>query len=266
LRSSPRCYFDGEDFVDSLPHRGKGTFLLGQLPDGEVYECSDCGLVFSPKQDKAEYLKIYTDPGRYFDVSVSVGYNSFEDRYEHDYAVSEPRLRNLTQRMNGEKTALDVGCGNCALISRLRQIGLNAFGVDLDSFSANRGMQMIGGAEIQIGDYLELKFPHTFDVILFTDSFEHFLYPSSYVQRTAGLISPGGLVVIEMPDSDCDDYRRDKLHWRHIKPKEHPFLYQQHHIEALFESHGFKVVDAVYTIPGRVIYYLRASDADHSHS
>jgi len=264
--TAPRCYFDGDDFKLSLPHNRGDVELIGKLEDGDVFECRDCGLVFSPKQDKASYLSLYSDPGRYFDTSVSVGYDSFEDRYAHDFMVSEVRLRNLTQRLDGEKTALDVGCGNCALIGRLQQIGLKMFGVDLDTFSVNKGLQRVLPVEIQIGDYLDVQFPIKFDVILFTDSFEHLLYPSSYVQRTAKLIAPGGIIVIEMPDTDCDGYRKDPLHWRHVKPKEHPFLYQQHHIESLFDPYGFKVVDVVYTIPGRVIYYLRSPDANNASS
>lgn len=257
----PACYFDDADWAKSLPHHGKGVACLGPSDGGEVFECLDCGLVFSPKTSKEEYIKLYSDPGRYFKTSVSVGYHSFEERYAHDYAVGEVRLRNLIQRMRPsvDATALDVGCGNCALIARLREIGLDAYGADLDSWSVNRGLDQVGGAEIQIGDFLDLQFDRRFGVVLFTDSFEHFLWPSSYVRRAISIVAPKGMIVIETPDTDCDDYRKSRIGWRHVKPREHPFLYQQHHIESLFGPHGFKVIDVVYTIPGRAIYYLRAA-------
>lgn len=255
----PSCYFDDESFADSIPHWRHEVANLGEKDGGAVYECRDCGLVFSPKWNKDEYLELYTTPGRYFQQSVGIGYQTFQDRWNHDYSVGEVRIRNLVMRMSDEQSVLDVGCGNCALLARLKQLGVRTMGVDLDSFSVNAGLPLAGQVDwVQHTDFLSLQVDDPIGVIMFTDSFEHFMYPSTYASHAAALLDPNGMIVIEMPDTDCDSYRLERIAWRHVKPREHPYLYQAHHVSALFEPVGMHIVDTVYTIPGRVIYYLRA--------
>jgi 2-polyprenyl-3-methyl-5-hydroxy-6-metoxy-1,4-benzoquinol methylase len=203
---------------------------------------------------------LYSDPGRYYEESVSVGYGSFPDRFAHDRAIAEVRLKNMRRVFeNPTGKVLDVGCGNCALTSALREAGYDASGVDLDSWShyQSKAYSLIDGVESVCGDYLDYDDNARFDVVMFTDSFEHFLFPKSYAAKTINLLNDDGLVVLEMPDIDSEGWRSGGIKWRHVKPREHPFLYNEDHIRNLFDPEYTEVVQVIHTIPGRAVYYLR---------
>lgn len=247
------CYF-----TNLLSHPSGEVSYVGEKDGCPVFVCVDCGLIFCPKVSYDEYVEIYREPRRYFEVSVSVGYASFEERFEHDYSVAEVRVRNLFEwRKPEEKTVLDVGCGNCALIRRLQECDFEVRGVDLDSWSVQCAAHLVEDLAVDICDVSTLSLKDEFDVIMFTDSFEHLLNPLRVVERVRGLLRQGGLVVIEMPNVDSDGWAKEKIDWRHVKPLEHPFLYARRHVEALFERVGMRVVGVVHTIPGRVVLYLR---------
>lgn len=252
------CYFNSE--LSELPHLTGVVNYLGNKDGIDVYECKDCGLVFVPQVSLDEYLQIYKEPGNYYETSVSIGYRNFNERFEHDYEVSEIRLKNLQSRIiggGGNPRVLDVGCGNCALLKRLRGAGFDAVGVDLDVFSVNRGMKIAKAPEVSISDFIDYSPNGQFDAVLFTDSFEHFLIPHSCAKHAVSMLTDNGILVLEMPDTDCDGFHTDKIRWRHVKPREHPFLYAQRHVESIFAVYGFRIFNTLSTIPGRVVYYLK---------
>jgi len=253
------CYL--RDVIEG--HRDVSVSYKGERDGGHVFECPDCGLVFSPQLNSDEYLRMYKDHGRYFQESVGVGYSSFEERFEHDYEISEVRVKNMREVSTSEPgttRVLDVGCGNCALTRRLTDFGYRVEGVDLDAFSLKMSSHLPvwrnNPPNVHNVDFIDLKSPHRFDVIMFTDSFEHFLYPLTCVNKVEDLLSEGGIVVVEMPDTDCDGWRTLGVEWRHVKPKEHPFLYNLGHVREMFATIGLSLRRALFTIPGRAVLML----------
>lgn len=262
MKGKIECYFSDDHFADLLPHPTGVVACMGDKENGTVYECRDCGLVFVPKKDPQAYLALYSDPKRYFEASVSIGYKTFEERFWHDHSIAEVRVNNLTQMVDGRRgRVLDVGCGNCALLARLAGEGFLVEGVDLDGWSVKRAHQIqeCSCVLVQIGDFLDVRWEDSakFDVVMFTDSFEHFLYPHTCVRHAVDLLSDNGTIVIETPDITSEGYRKQRLNWVHVKPKEHPFLFSLKHIEALFHGTGVRLIRTVFTIPGRAVYYLQ---------
>jgi SAM-dependent methyltransferase len=54
--------------------------------------------------------------------------------------------------------------------------------------------------EVYEGDFLTMSFPNTFDVVLSLGFIEHFADPMEVVKRQVDLLSPGGLLVLEVPN------------------------------------------------------------------
>jgi SAM-dependent methyltransferase len=253
------CYFQS-----LMPHEGGAVSYVGDRDGGSVFMCDECGLVFVPKTDPEQYKRLYTDPGRYYHESVSIGYETFPDRFEHDRQIAEVRIKNLRRAIgnNGKPVrVLDVGCGNCALTESLMGEGFNARGVDLDwwSFRQSRAFKLVHTElEHTCGDFIDYDEREKFDAIMFTDSFEHFLYPQSYAGKAERMLNDGGLAVLEMPDTDSEGWRAERIRWRHVKPREHPFLYNEGHVRCLFEDGcGMEVERVIHTIPGRAVYFVR---------
>ena len=248
-------------FAEMIDHGStKPMFRVGTKDERQVFECSTCGLVHCPQPSEEEYLKLYTDGERYYNMSVGVGYDNFGLRFDHDYKIAEVRAKNLRNRLrNDEEEILDVGCGNGALVRRLSKLGiLHAYGIDIDPWTVEHAKQHSPLLHIRCRNFLDGDLHgETFDAVLFTDSFEHFLRPLTAVRTILGLLRKDGLVVVEMPDTGSAGWWEERLDWCHMKPLEHPFLYNSNHVAALFKHIGMKIVDTIYTIPGRATYYIR---------
>lgn len=240
-----------------IPHRDAQLEFIGVKDGQEVMQCPSCRLVACSTETQDEYLKLYKEAGRYFDL-VGADYDSFEARFKHDFAVSEARFNNLLEYVHGaERALLDVGTGNGALLLRAIEAGYDCHGADLSQWVLDRARYLVPLATLHTGDILDLPFSLKFDIITFIDVFEHFLDPLASAKRVNELLSSAGLVVVETPDTACDGWVHDGLKWPHCKPLEHPFLYAAAHIKAIFGTIGMKLVGKVYTIPGRCTYYFR---------
>ncbi len=246
-----RCFLE-----HLIPHQDAELVTIGVKDCESVMRCKSCGLIACTFAGRDQYLTLYKEASRYFEL-VGAGYTDFEDRFQHDYVVAEPRMRNLMQHASGAMTLLDIGTGNGAFLRRSVEAGFACHGVDLNKWMLDKAQVLVPAAKLQHGEITELTFDTTFDVITFIDVFEHLLNPLEYVKRIDELLNPGGLLVLETPDIASDGWRHHKLEWAHCKPHEHPFLYGKKHIKAIFGSIGLIIVGKVYTIPGRCTYYLR---------
>ena len=230
---------------------------IGTKDDHDVMQCTDCGLIQVEYPDEKEYNKFYEEGQVYFDHSVIHGHQSFDARFDHDCRIAEPRVRNLMRHVKGG-SLLDVGCGNGALVKQAADRGFLCTGVDLNRWLVDNAQRRVPGARFLCGElpHLDGQLEPPYSTITFIDSFEHLLDPCKYIEATKGLLEPDGVVVLEMPDITCDDFKRDGMGWRHMKPKEHAFLYGPEHIDALWSLYDMNLLDTVYTIPGRCIYYV----------
>jgi SAM-dependent methyltransferase len=87
---------------------------------------------------------------------------------------------------------LDVGAGDGTLLDALRRHGRTAVGLEL---VATR-------PDIRAADIAELPDGSQFAAIVFWHSLEHLPRPADALARAAGLLVPGGVLVIAVPNSD----------------------------------------------------------------
>jgi len=253
------CYMTKVPWVS---HPGDDLSILGEKDGLTVLRCSFCGLIQVDHTDKEAYLDSYRTADGYFTRRVMIGHESYAARLAHDVRVSEIRVRNLLWRLRARSRSkislLDIGCGNGGFIKAAISHDFDCLGVDLSPYFTKCNVEGITGASFMCRDLIAQgnEGLGPFDVITFHDSFEHFLDPVAYVEALRPLHSPGGLIVVEMPDTSCNEYAEEGMNWRHMKPKEHPFLYREQIIADMFRDLGVALVDVVYPIPGRMILYL----------
>ena len=94
--------------------------------------------------------------------------------------------------------ALDVGCGDGALARKLRQQVPHVLALDVDepALSAARAADDGAGVEYVLGDFMRLGLePASFDFICSVAALHH-MGAAAALQRMAGLLRPGGRLVI----------------------------------------------------------------------
>jgi hypothetical protein len=98
------------------------------------------------------------------------------------------------------RRALELGCAAGAVIECLRDLGIEAEGVEISARAAERAPAGIRSS-IHTGDLLDIALPRPFDVTFGLDVFEH-LNPNRlerYLSRLAALTCEGGYLFANVP-------------------------------------------------------------------
>ncbi len=233
-------------------------------PDGlpATWRCAKCGLVqlrFSD-DEAAAWRGYWREPGRYHKERVLAGFASFEARLAHDLELARIRMENIVRFLHGG-WLLDVGASNGALVRMALEYGFDAVGVEPDPWvvmhARAAGCNRMFCKTFE--EYTVAAPSDSFHVIVFNDSFEHLLDPHGALEECLRMLARWSLLVLEMPDADCPNFKRLGASWKHFKPREHAYLYGRRHIETLLRMHRLALIDTIMPYPDRRAYYARKS-------
>jgi SAM-dependent methyltransferase/glycosyltransferase involved in cell wall biosynthesis len=148
------------------------------------------------EQERQLYARPYAAEAT---ATTGAEYRSFEDVFRGP----EERIRELlvpyVDLLRGHEPVLDVGCGRGELLDLLRDAGIRAIGVDLDTGMVERAREK--GHEVERGDAVEYLDQNegTFGAIAAIHVIEHLPYESllRFLELARRRLAPGGVFVAE---------------------------------------------------------------------
>jgi SAM-dependent methyltransferase len=177
------------------------------LEDGERLpgrtRCSRCAAAtIDPWPSEAELDRAYAGP-----------YRPQEGRFS---GPGERLLRRARASLAGRLDAiappgavLDVGAGEGVLLDALRGVGRDATGLERASA---RG-------DIVVGDLADVE--GSWAAIVFWHSLEHLPEPARALEHAVGLLAPGGVLVIALPNAESIQCRLFGRRWFALDPPRH---------------------------------------------
>ncbi len=130
------------------------------------------------------------------------GYDNSEATHAHQY-IAKPILGLLNYAKN--KTILDLGCGNGALVKYLVQHNYDAFGTDA-SESGIKIASKFSKSRFALQDLTEDHLPQqfdqlTFDTIISTEVIEHLYDPKMFIDFCKNILlkNGGGEIILSTP-------------------------------------------------------------------
>lgn len=209
-------------------------------PNTGVIECQNCQLVTHS-----------------IDLSQSVNY---ENGTMHDWAAgygdtlpgpaTDTTRRVASIRCLQEKykfkSILDFGCGSGGMIAAFSTF-YETLGIEPDlgarDLANQEGSKVYESAELALDDGVLVDVVTLFHVV------EHFYDPTIELERIYNLLRPGGLVIIETPnsyDALLTKYENSEFqnftYWSH-----HPMLHSHKSLQVLVERNNFTVLENVGT-------------------
>ena len=139
-----------------------------------------------PDRRGLERADHYGEPGRY---PIS------QKGYRQQLAVIE--------RWAGRGKLLDVGCGFGGFLFVAQTAGWDCYGVEISPLWGEKARRLLGQPQrIMIGSLSDGHFPlASFRVIHLRHVIEHLSDPQAGVQELVDLLEPGGIIVMETPNS-----------------------------------------------------------------
>jgi len=209
--------------------------------NGETYtlcHCQNCDLQF--------WWPLKADPSVYEDE----GFEAYEDY--HSGARPFPRWAEpLFPLLSGKRgAALDIGCGDGAVLHRLAAIGFEANGIDLDRKSiqvAHRKFGLDKAVVAALDDYVagcRASDTH-FDIITFFEVLEHQDAPREFLSQVIVLGKPGSLVAGSVPNRNRFLARLDRKLSDGDLPPHHFLWFSPRSLKSLLESMGLRDVSVV---------------------
>jgi len=219
------------------------------------------GGIFSKKKMKQKELKKIWDrlqPGYYDDGNLG------QKLWQYF------KLRAI-RRVLPQKTErlLDIGCADGYFLKKVADSlpGTKIYGVDVSEKLIRAGKLKYPEINFVVADAHDLPFKNKeFDLVLSTESLEHFLSPPKALAEMKRVIKPGGKIIIEL-DSGSLLFRFIFSIWvRFLKGKiwrnAHLQSFNIQKLENLFAKNGLRVEKRIISHLGMAVTFVLSKDSD----
>lgn len=231
---------------------GRLRFTAG--PHG-VRRCTSCGMVFiSPRLDLSARSAMYDDAG-YFEGGVYSGDGGDEGGlatfWQHRWAKG--RLSVLDRYRDAEPgRMLEVGCAYGLFADHAIAHGWDVAAMDVSAAGVKQTSQRLG-IKVFRGQVEDAPFEAgSFDAVAAWDVIEHVTDPSVFLAAVRGLLAPGGVVALSLPNVASPPARLLGSRWWTLRPSEHIWHFSPRTLTLTLRDAGFVrvAVTANPTVPG----------------
>jgi len=216
------------------------TSQMKSYPAGAVayVRCAACGGVFMDPYPLREDNQPFT--GR----EAAERYTR-EDLARVDYF--RDRLDRLERYQNWETEGfrlLEVGCGTGVFLEVATGRGWQADGVELSPDMARLAGGRNPGSQVTVGDIQDQGYKGAgYDAVIALDVLEHVVSPSKMMQICREALRPGGLLLLQTPNTHSLRFRAQGATWDMLMPDQHLTLFSPHSLQGLLASHGFGILE-----------------------
>ena len=197
---------------------------------GDVVRCTACGHM---------QLDVFPTDEELADAYASAA--------SEDYVVEEAGQRETARRLLAklERHAvpgrlLDLGPWVGFYMDEAVRRGWTATGVEPSAFASAYARDL--GLDVRTEDIYEADFPESsFDAVFMGDVLEHLTRTDEALERIAGWLEPGGLLVVAVPNAGSRLARLLGRRWWSVIPT-HVHYFTPNSISRMLERNGFEVV------------------------
>jgi SAM-dependent methyltransferase len=137
-------------------------------------------------------------------------------------------------------TLLDIGCGDGTNMARFRAAGFDVAGVEPDPQARAMASQH-GSVHAGTAETCELPAGQTFRYALMANSLEHVISPLDALRRVRERLSPGGRLVIEVPNCASQGFQRYGPAWPWTDLPRHLHFFTRRSLSKALEHCGYTV-------------------------
>lgn len=184
----------------------------------QVWRCRDCGLARTRPQLDAARLAAYY-PAAYYGAPASRRFPAAVEALQR--LLYGARARVVERLAGSPGRVLDVGCGRGHLLDAFRRRGWSVQGTELDDRSAAHAREVLG-VPVETGPIAAWPWPGGhFDAITIWHVLEHVSDPEELLGRLHGLLRPGGVLMVGVPNFGSLEAHLARAGWFHLDVPRH---------------------------------------------
>jgi 2-polyprenyl-3-methyl-5-hydroxy-6-metoxy-1,4-benzoquinol methylase len=173
-----------------------------------------------------------------------------DDTYAEARMEALTRHRRLDARKRAEWTRqhapgarlLEVGAGAGFFLESAAEHGFEAIGIEPSDLAARYGRDQLG-VDVRTGFLETSDIPDgTFDVVCMWHVLEHAADPLGLLRAARARLSPGGRLVLEVPNVDSVGAEIMRGRWAHLDPAAHVSHFAPESLRTALEAGGFQVL------------------------
>lgn len=215
----------------------KGLKTL-RVPRVRYLECPMCGCMFVDPYPSREM-------NRSFQGIETVERLALEDKKRRAYF--QRRLDRLESRIGParrEARLLEVGCGSGVLLQEAMSRGWRVDALELSAELAAVARNNNPEATIITGN-IETQEPSgsSYEAIISLDVLEHVFSPMSMIENCRELLKPGGLLMLQTPNTRSLRSRTQGARWEMLDPEQHLNLFSPDALRVLLTTVGFDILE-----------------------
>jgi SAM-dependent methyltransferase len=237
----PHLHVEAAPASDLIPTTDRFGSALG-----DIVRCPACGHM------QLDRFPSEAELGEAYGEAASEDYVEEEAGQRATARVALERIERYARR----GALLDLGCWVGFLPAEARERGWDPLGVEPSEFAAAYARERLG-LEIVQDDLFEADLGgRRFDAVVMADVIEHLPRPDHALDRIAGLLEPGGVLYLALPNAGSRVARRLGARWWSVIPT-HVHYFTRPSLLTLLRRRGYEPLWAG-TAPKRftVRYYL----------
>ena len=137
---------------------------------------------------------------------------------------------------------LDVGCGAGTLVREMVNAGWQSTGVDISESAVLEARASVPAASFHVGTLESAGMTGPYDLVAMQHVLEHVPRPMECLRKCFDLLSPGGILVIALPNIQSAEARLLRRHWMGLEIPRHLLHFREPVLIEILQSCGYEVV------------------------
>ena len=232
LNNCPLCNQNADHLLDiPTPVYGKRY---------AIHHCRACKISFThPFPSPDDLDKIYS--GQYWTREASLGEKGAIGRavalFNHMRLAM--LIRPLLKNLPPDASILEVGCGSGHLAAHIKQCGFDIEVTDI-SMDILQEVQSLLNIPVYCGNLEEITFHRQYDAVIFNNVLEHLRAPDQAIAKASKLLNPGGLIFVEVPNIDSNQFDLFKAVWYHLAIPQHLYHFSSESLDSVMRAFSLK--------------------------